>query len=456
MNKSPFEIRGVIEGFYGVFYTAPERNDLIQFIGKHGYNLYIYGPKNDRQHRARWREPYPDFIMKQFAETITIAKEAGVDFCYSIGSGVSINYAAEEDFSHIQTKFQTFYDLGVRTFAITLDDINSEFLYEEEKKAFRSYAHAHVDLCNKLFNWLKTVDESCHLMLCPTDYHGTTPFSSYIYEIGNGLHPEIDIFYTGADITTPTISEQDAKQFADAVNRKPIIWDNYPVNDLTMTGEMHIGPITGREASLDKASKGFVVNTMSQAEASKISLLTFSDYFCNPTNYRPWESWEKALRKIGGEGYVHELKRFAENSLYSCLGYDDAKTLDLLTKAAMSSLHDGEKASTSQAIQELHQYFDSLDEAGYQLKFRMTNYKLRNELIPWIQLMESWAWAGRRAITVIKAIEKNENVEGPLNWLCENVKEIEQHPMRYAGTIVQPLLDYARKKAEVRKEEVYK
>ena len=59
MNNSPFPIRGVIEGFYGPFYTFPERNDLIRFVGQHGYNLYIYGPKNDRQHRNRWREGSP-------------------------------------------------------------------------------------------------------------------------------------------------------------------------------------------------------------------------------------------------------------------------------------------------------------------------------------------------------------------------------------------------------------
>jgi hypothetical protein len=32
MIHSPFQIRGVIEGFYGVYYTPPERNDLIQLL----------------------------------------------------------------------------------------------------------------------------------------------------------------------------------------------------------------------------------------------------------------------------------------------------------------------------------------------------------------------------------------------------------------------------------------
>ena len=55
MIDSPFAIRGVVEGFYGVFYTAPQRDDLIRFVGRHGFNYYLYGPKNDRRHRTRWR-----------------------------------------------------------------------------------------------------------------------------------------------------------------------------------------------------------------------------------------------------------------------------------------------------------------------------------------------------------------------------------------------------------------
>ncbi len=78
MNQFP--VRGVVEGFYGAFYTFPERNDLIRFIAQHGFNLYIYRPKNDRQHRNRWREPYPTRIMDQFAETAATAREFGITF----------------------------------------------------------------------------------------------------------------------------------------------------------------------------------------------------------------------------------------------------------------------------------------------------------------------------------------------------------------------------------------
>jgi len=453
-ESSPFPIRGVIEGFYGLFYTAPERNDLITFIADHGFNLYIYGPKNDRQHRARWREPYPEFIMEQFAETVVHSMNLGVEFCYSIGSGVSINYASEEDFHLVTSKYKAFYDIGVKHFMIMLDDIAAEFHHEEEKQMFNSYAEAHVHLANKLLHWLKALDNTCRLSICPTDYHGSAPFSSYIHELGKGLDQEIDIFYTGPEICSKTITEKDTADFAAAIQRKPIIWDNYPVNDLAMISEMHIGPITGREATLSNVCKGFIINTMSQAEASKIAIYTFSEYLSHPEGYEPWPSWEKALKKIAGAENYEAIKLFAENSLYSCLGYSEAALLDRLVKKAMISLHSGEIASVSEDVQKLFNYLDSLDEAGYQLKYRMSNYALRNNLVQWIELMESWAWAGRRAISVLRAMENKEDVTASLNWLKESVDEVRKHPKRYAGSILLPLIEYVETKVEEEKEGV--
>ena len=74
---SPFRVRGVIEGFYGPFYTHPERLSLLEFLGARGFNFYLYAPKNDRQHRARWREPYAEKILAQFSEAVRVARPPG-------------------------------------------------------------------------------------------------------------------------------------------------------------------------------------------------------------------------------------------------------------------------------------------------------------------------------------------------------------------------------------------
>lgn len=68
MTQQAFQVRGVVEGFYGVYYTYQQRNDLLRFIGGKGFNLYVYVPKNDRQHRVHWKEPYPQKVLGGMAE----------------------------------------------------------------------------------------------------------------------------------------------------------------------------------------------------------------------------------------------------------------------------------------------------------------------------------------------------------------------------------------------------
>ena len=61
----------------------------------------------------------------------------------------------------------------------------------------------------------------------------------------------------------------------DAVGgRSPLVWDNYPVNDATMTASLHLGPYDGRDADLLAATSGILCNPMPQAEASKVALAT--------------------------------------------------------------------------------------------------------------------------------------------------------------------------------------
>src|SRR5690349_1887733 len=105
IESSPFRLRGALEAFYGTFYSFPERYDLIRFLGAHDFNFYLYGPKNDRQHRMRWWEPYPQPVLDDFAEAIRLGREVGVDFCYSLSFGVPMNYGSEEDFEIVIAKF---------------------------------------------------------------------------------------------------------------------------------------------------------------------------------------------------------------------------------------------------------------------------------------------------------------------------------------------------------------
>lgn len=441
-QSSPFAVRGVIEGFYGVYYTFPERNELIRFLGRHGFNAYVYGPKNDRQHRARWREPYPDPIMEQFAQSVRIAEDSGVTFCYSIGSGVSMSYASPDDFAIISTKFKAFYDIGVRAFGILLDDISSSFKHDADARAYRTFAEAHADVTNRLYGWLQELDTSCTLSLCPTDYHGVAPFSDYVFELGEKLHPDVEVQYTGPEICSPEILLEHAQTFGAAVRRRPVLWDNYPVNDLDMRSELHLGPIRRRDPRLHDTSRGFLVNLMSECEASKLALLTFADYFHDPHGYVPDRSWQRAILELCGERSAAPFRLFAEQSLRSCLGEPESVKLRQLADDALASLQSGGAAAGNPAVTALSDYLTEIDEACYHLKNRMDNLALRNNLLPWIEVMENWHWMAKRAILVLEALERGEEYAHPLGMMRESLDNIVKAPKRIADGVLQPFADY--------------
>lgn len=447
-----FQLRGVVEGFYGVYYTFPERNDLIRFIGAHGFNFYLYGPKNDRQHRMRWWDPYPAAIMSQFARTIEVARESGVTFCYAISFGTPINHASPDDFRTVTDKLQGFYDRGVRAFAVFLDDIGPGFQHDvnsANRDRYQDLAEAHAEICNRLYAWLQERDPACTLFLCQSEYHGRAPFSSYLSELGRQLHPAVTLFYSGPDICSSALTVADVEDFTAASGRVPLLWDNYPVNDLDMRGEMHIGPIRGRDPELYRAVAGVFVNPMNQPEASRIPLLTYADYLRDPHGYDPELSWQRALAEVAGTERAADLCRLAENSLRSCLGTPEAPVLDRLAQDAVAALRAGARVDESAAVGALDAYVNGLDESCYALKNRMENLALRHDLLPWIEALEDWAWLGKRALLALRAMEAGTGDEVSVRVLRRSLDDLLRGTRRIAGNALVPLAEYVFERAGI-------
>jgi hyaluronoglucosaminidase len=439
---SPFALRGALEAFYGAYYTFPQRNDMLRFLGRNGFNFYMYGPKNDRQHRARWWDPYPGGVMAEFAETIWIAREAGVTFCYAISFGTPMNYASLDEFAIVTTKLQGFYDRGCRAFCLLLDDIGYGFGTEANAERFSSVAAAHASITNRIHDWARNLGESVDVYLCPTDYHGSPPFGEYLHTLGHDLHPEIGVFYTGPSICSQALTAADARTFGEAIARPPVIWDNYPANDLQMRPEMHIGPLTGRSPDLASAVSGYTANLMNQPEASKIPLLTIRDYLNNPVAYDPDASWAPALRAIGGAEYLAAIHAFAENSLASPINPAAQSPMTRLARRALRALEAGETVDESPAVAEFQKYLTLLDESGYTLKNRMRNVELRADLLPWIEALEERLWLARGLLDCVRALETGGDVATSLHFVSEVETQSRANTKRVGGTGVFDLADY--------------
>ena len=316
---SSFGIRGVIEGFYGKPWTHEERIDMLDFLAKGKLNTYFLAPKDEPGHRRSWQELRPDSELRHLAELVSHATSKGIIFGTAVSPGQTIIYSSPAELTALKARLQQYLDLGIKLIGVFFDDIPNDFQSEGDAQAFDSFAHAHAWVGNQLFDWLQSDYPDAQLVLCPTVYRGTGR-EEYVIEIGKLLNPKIHLLWTGIQICSYRLDVRDAVIFQECAQRKPLYWDNYPVNDVAMIHELHIGPLRARETGLVDHSEGLLANPMGQAEASKIPLWTIAEYLFDPLNYDPETAWERALVEvIGNDDDRAAYRSFARTSLGSCL-----------------------------------------------------------------------------------------------------------------------------------------
>ena len=295
-----FAKRGYIEGFYGDTWEQSKRLSVMSLMAKYGMNTFYYAPKDDDYHREKWREVYPEKELSDLKNLFDFACENELDFCWSIGPGLTYKYTSEEDFGLLINKIKNVYSIGVRNFGLLLDDIPADFQYKEDAEAFDETVDAHIYLVNKTYNTLKEFDSTITLTVCPTQYFGDEN-GYYISKFGSSIPADVSLFWTGAEICSRVQTVREADSFMRSTCHKPLYWDNFPVNDAEMFQEMHIGPVLGRDKDLYKHCEGIISNVMEYAECSKIPLMTIADYLWNPCEYNPDTSLDNAHEEMFGK-----------------------------------------------------------------------------------------------------------------------------------------------------------
>ena len=289
-----FPIRGIVEGFYGTPWSHNDRLDALRFEGQQRMNTYIYAPKDDPYERQLWREPYPPEQMKRLGALVAAARENFVHFTYAISPGLSMAYSSEAEFQILARKLKSISKLGVTDFALFLDDVPFDMVHPEDQKRFQTLAQAHVYLINRLYGHLKKLSAQNRLTVCPTTYTNEWGSRDYLRELGNGVRPEIPLDWTGTEVIPSAITVAQASEWGGYIRRKPLVWDNFPVND-GHPWRLIMDPLRGREAGLHTVTQGLVSNPMCQAHASMVPLETVADYLWNPPAYDPEKSQHHAL-----------------------------------------------------------------------------------------------------------------------------------------------------------------
>lgn len=318
VDRPAFNVRGI----KGLWWREEQYQEMMTWLPRQKLNFFMFCYSMYPETFSEWRRPFSAQQLSAMKRVVDYCTPRYVKVCLSINPSITAKptlvYSSERDLDTLVAKLKSAYDIGIRSFALCLDDIALELQNEEDKAAFKNFGEAQAHFVNALLCRLESVDPTIELIFCPTTY--TTASVSgpaaeeYIRTIGERLPSRVKVFWTGPVVCSPSITDLDADKFGGWIRRNPFIWDNYPVNDYC-PNRLYLGAVKNRSPKLHEHVSGWISNPMMQSEASKIPLATIADYLWNPEAYDPGRSFEAAIRNVGGSSAWKDLRMAAE--LYS-------------------------------------------------------------------------------------------------------------------------------------------
>ena len=276
-------------------------------------NTYIYAPKDDPYHKDRWRELYPDDKAEELRQLAAEGKKDNMNFCWSVHPGNGFNYYTDDDYNALINKFEQLYNLGVRQFGISYDDLGGYVNGQQ-----------HADLINRVNReWVKVKGDVDPLIVVGTRYcNGWGPsMTSYFKPFFSTLDDDVVVMWTGAN--TMSAITKDAYEWpktqTGVTDKNLAAWWNYPVNDYC-DGNLMMSPLENLDTDVDNLS-GFFLNPMSQAEASKVAIFSGADYSWNVSGFERTSSWVRAIDELVPEA-SESFQRFADNISYIKDGFE--------------------------------------------------------------------------------------------------------------------------------------
>jgi hypothetical protein len=395
-------MRGVIEGYYGRPWSFGTRRTVIRFLGRQGLDTFAYAPKNDDFHRLRWREPYPQATLRELERTVRVSRRAGVRFVYALSPGLDICYSCRADQRSMQTKLRQLARIGVRDFALLLDDTPLALSDPRDVATYHgthpaALARAQAALANGTARWLRRERLGRLAFLVPTVYAGfaCTPYHRVL---ATALARRIPVAWTGSGVFSPTIATRHVRAYARCVGHPVVLWDNFPVNDTVLSNNLHLGPLTGREAGVPAALAGYLLNPMTQGHASLVPLATAAAFLRRPRAYDPEHAWRRALTTVGR---APALSVLAEQTRSSALDLDDARKLADIV-GLVEATYDG--ADWRAAVDALQTEEERQASAAVALPRELGGTALGAEIAPWVSELGRHAERGLEAVALLRAM----------------------------------------------------
>ncbi|MDN6161882.1 MAG: protein O-GlcNAcase [Atopostipes sp.] len=422
-------LRGFIEGFYGIPWTNEERKSLMDFGRDFKLNSYIFAPKEDPYHNEQWRKLYPEDQVNELKKLLSISQEKNIEFIWTIHPFMkdSVNFEEnyEEDLETIIDKFEQLYDIGIRQFGVLADDVDQEGLD----------ARNQLKLMRDLNKWNTQKVDTKNLIFVPSAYNKewAEQLGNYFKDLAD-LPENIQVMWTGNEVVGK-INQETVDYFKDSLNRDPIFWLNWPVND-NIPVRLSLGKTEMINSdSMDLA--GVITNPMKEAEASKGALFTIADYSWNSEDFDRDTNWEDSFKYI--EGKEDDNLRFIAQHLNDQAPVIEFKESESLKEDLEQYLEDLEDDSVNdEQRNRLSKEFKKISKAITELKEDAENKEYIEEINPWLNSLRDLADSSLVYLEAEQALT-NDNEEEFENYFFEAVDLKEQSENYEIETIDGPM-----------------
>ena len=393
--------RGAVEGYYGIPWSFEARQSQFRFYGRNKMNLYIYAPKDDPLHHGTGcYQPYPEGKAFELAALVRCARENRVRFVWAIHPANTVKWEENEGRTQLDAlceKLEMMYKIGIRDFGVLVDDSFGEIGKPERQ----------VQLCNYILEHFirKHPDVNQELIMCPTGYNKSWTNEQFLTTLGEGLHKDIHVMWTGNTVVHDITLE--GQQWVNPkVKRPTFIWWNWPCNDFKPS-RLSMGRTYGLNQSPEMKSQmsGFVANPMERAEASKVGLFGVASYTWNIEGFQSHQTWRDGIARLYPRSAT-AMQTFCEHNSYllpNGHGYlrEESVTLGDLPDRFRESIVNGRPDAS--LCNQMLILFSNVASAGEKLRDTSDLGSLQREISPWIRAFYTMGMAGIDGIRALQS-----------------------------------------------------
>ena len=234
------KVKGYIEGYYGKLLSWKERNEILDILAKNNMNFYFYCPKEDINHRLKWRLKYKNKWLSDFKKFIKYAEKKHIQIIVGISPGLDFDFKSysmgkKKDIKLLIQKFEIFLSYSVKHIAILFDDIPNDFNLRVKNEA---EGEIHAKIINEIQSALNT-----SVFSVPRIYSDelVSENKKYLDDFFKIINKNVQVFFTGKYIVSKNFNSSQKILLQKIKENKIVYWDNFYANDYC-PNKLFIGP----------------------------------------------------------------------------------------------------------------------------------------------------------------------------------------------------------------------